>query len=82
LLTQILIIFIALVASTLTFFSGFGLGTILLPAMAIFYPLPVAIVLTGIVHFINGIFKVLLLRKHIHVPDLVRFGLLAIPFAF
>lgn len=81
-LIQILIIFIALVASVLTFFSGFGLGTILLPAMAIFYPLPIAIVLTGIVHFINGIFKVFLLRKHINFQILLKFGLLAIPFAF
>lgn len=81
-LTQVLIILIALIASILTFFSGFGLGTILLPAMAIFYPLSIAIVLTGIVHFINGIFKVFLLRKHISFHVLLRFGILAIPSAF
>jgi uncharacterized membrane protein YfcA len=71
--------FIALIASLLTFFSGFGLGTILLPAMGLFFPLAQAIVLTGIVHFINGTFKVVLLRKHVHYPTLWRFGLLAIP---
>ena len=81
-LTQLFIMIVALLASTLTFFSGFGLGTILLPAMALFFPVAIAIVLTGIVHFINGSFKVLLMRKHIHFPTLWRFGLLAIPAAF
>lgn len=81
-MTQLFIISIALLASILTFFSGFGLGTILLPAMALFFPIAVAIVMTGIVHFINGTFKVLLMRKHIHFPTLWRFGLLAIPSAF
>ena len=30
---------VALLASGLTFFSGFGLGTLLLPAFALFMPL-------------------------------------------
>jgi uncharacterized membrane protein YfcA len=81
-LTHISIMIVALLASILTFFSGFGLGTILMPTMAIFFPVAVAIVLTGIVHFLNGSFKVFLLRKHIHLPTLWRFGLLAIPSAF
>lgn len=81
-MTHIFIMVIALLASILTFFSGFGLGTILLPAMALFFPVAIAIILTGIVHFINGTFKVLLMRKHIHYPTLWRFGLLAIPSAF
>lgn len=79
---QIFIVFTALFTSVLTFFSGFGLGTILLPAMAIFYPLPVAIVLTGIVHFINGTVKVFILRNSVNLQVLIKFGFLAIPFAF
>jgi uncharacterized protein len=79
---HIFIALVAFLASMLTFFSGFGLGTILLPAMALFFPIAVAIALTGIVHFLNGSFKVILMRKHIHIPTLWRFGLLAIPSAF
>jgi hypothetical protein len=41
---------VALLASLLTFFSGFGLGTILLPAFAIFFPINIAVALTAIVH--------------------------------
>lgn len=77
-----IIISTAFLASILTFFSGFGLGTIMLPAFALFFPISAAIVMTGIVHFINGIFKVLVVRRHIHLPTLWRFGILAIPSAF
>ena len=47
----------ALIASILTFFSGFGLGTILLPVFTIYYDAPIAVALTAIVHFTNNIFK-------------------------
>jgi uncharacterized membrane protein YfcA len=47
----------ALIASLLTFFSGFGLGTILTPVFAIFFPIEIAIALTGVVHFLNNIFQ-------------------------
>ena len=30
-------------ASVLSFYSGFGLGTLLMPVLAIFFPLPAAI---------------------------------------
>ncbi|KAF0170293.1 MAG: hypothetical protein FD161_4693 [Limisphaerales bacterium] len=33
----------ALVATALTLFSGFGLGTLLMPVFAVFFPLPVAV---------------------------------------
>jgi uncharacterized membrane protein YfcA len=32
---------VALLASALTFFSGFGLGTLLLPAFALFFPIEI-----------------------------------------
>jgi uncharacterized membrane protein YfcA len=51
---------VALLASLLTFFSGFGLGTILTPVMVFFFPIEVAIALTGVVHFTNNIFKLIL----------------------
>jgi hypothetical protein len=36
---------VALLASLLTFFSGFGLGTILLPIFALFFPADIAVAL-------------------------------------
>jgi uncharacterized membrane protein YfcA len=69
---------VALLASLLTFFSGFGLGTILTPVMVFFFPVEVAIALTGVVHFTNNIFKLILVRKNIDRIVLIRFGVPAI----
>jgi uncharacterized membrane protein YfcA len=65
---------VALLASGLTFFSGFGLGTLLLPAFALFMPLPQAVAATAVVHLLNGLFKLVLLRRHVDRAVLLRFG--------
>lgn len=72
----------AFLASLLTFFSGFGLGTLLTPVFAIFFPAEIAVAQTSLVHFINNIFKLFLTGKHINKHILVRFGLPAIAGAF
>ena len=78
----ILIPIVALLASVLTFFSGFGLGTLLLPAFALFFPVDVAIALTAIVHFFNNAFKFILVKKHINWKITLQFGLPALLFSF
>jgi uncharacterized membrane protein YfcA len=78
----ILIPIVALLASALTFFSGFGLGTLLLPAFALFFPVDVAIALTAIVHFLNNGFKYFLVKKHINWKIALQFGLPALVFSF
>lgn len=65
-------------ASLLTFFSGFGLGTLLLPAFALFYPLEVAVALTAVVHLLNNLFKGSLTAKHTRWDVVLRFGLPAV----
>lgn len=74
----ILISISAFLASFLSFFSGFGLGTLLMPVTAIFFPLPVAIGLTAIVHLIHNTFKAAFLWKAIDWKIVVRFGILAL----
>ena len=76
-----LIALIAALASALTFFSGFGLGTILLPAFAIFLPVPVAVAATAVVHLANNLFKGGLLWRGADWPTVCRFGLPSIPAA-
>lgn len=53
----LLIAVVAAGASLLTFFSGFGLGTMLLPVFLLFFPVDLAIAMTAVVHFLNNIFK-------------------------
>lgn len=72
----------ALVASTLTLFSGFGLGTLLLPTFALFFPVTTAVAMTAIVHLLNNLFKLALLGRHTDRHVAVRFGLPAIVASF
>jgi hypothetical protein len=76
-----IICIVSLLASGLTLFSGFGLGTILLPVFAIFFPIEIAITLTAIVHFLNNLFKLVLLGKHANIKIVLSFGIPAIIFA-
>lgn len=68
----------AVVASFLTLFSGFGLGTLLMPVFALFFPVNVAIALTAIVHLFNNLFKLGLLGKYADRTVAFQFGIPAI----
>jgi uncharacterized protein len=74
----VIVCIIALLASGLTFFSGFGLGTLLLPAFTLFMPVEQAVAATAVVHLLNGLFKLALLRTHIDRGVLLRFGVPAL----
>lgn len=68
----------AFVASGLTFFSGFGLGTMLLPVFAIFFPLDLSVAMTAIVHLLNNLFKLALVGRQADRKAVARFGLPAV----
>ena len=72
----------AFLVAILTFFSGFGLGTILTPVFLIFFPVDLAIALTGVVHFFNNIFKLILVGRNADRAVLLRFGIPAVIAAF
>lgn len=77
----VFIILIALVASFMTFMSGFGLGTLLLPAFALYFPIHIAIAMTAIVHLMNNIFKTFLMKKHVDWKVVLIFGVPSMLFA-
>ena len=74
----VIISIIAFFVAILTFFSGFGLGTILTPVFMIFFPTELAIALTGVVHFFNNIFKLFLVGRKADKTVLLRFGIPAV----
>jgi uncharacterized protein len=65
----------ALIASGLTLFSGFGLGTILTPVFALFFPVAIAIGMTAVVHLANNLFKIGLVGRDADWAVVKRFGL-------
>lgn len=78
----IVIAIVSASVSLLTLFSGFGLGTILMPVFAIFFPIDLAISLTAIVHLFNNLFKWVMLGRYADRRLVIRFGLPAIVAAF
>ncbi len=78
----VIISIVAFFVAILTFFSGFGLGTILTPVFMIFFPVDLAIALTGVVHFFNNIYKLLLVGRNANKAVLLRFGVPAVIAAF
>lgn len=69
---------VAAAAALLSLFSGFGLGTLLLPAFVVFFPVPVAVAATAVVHLLQNLLKTGLLWRDAHPPALWRFGIPAV----
>jgi uncharacterized membrane protein YfcA len=65
---------VAAAGALLSFVSGFGLGTLLLPVFMIFFPPQVAIACTAVVHMLNNLFKLALVGKHAHRGLCISFG--------
>lgn len=70
------IFLLALLASTLTFFSGFGLGTLLLPAFLVLHPdrPQEAVLAVALVHLTNNLLKGGLTFKWLDVRTALIFG--------
>ena len=79
---SILICLVSFGASILTFFSGFGLGTLLLPVFCLFMPVELAVLSTALVHVLNNVLKFVLTREMIDKKVLFSFGLSAVLAAF
>ena len=78
----LLISVVSFSASILTFFSGFGLGTLLLPVFSLFMPVELAVLATAIVHILNNALKFVLIRNFIDKAVLLSFGISAVIGAF
>ena len=75
------IVVAAFFTAILTFFSGFGLGTILTPVFMLFFPVDLAIALTAVVHFFNNIVISIMMGKKADKKTLLSFGIPAILFS-
>jgi uncharacterized membrane protein YfcA len=69
---------LTLVASLLTFYTGFGLGTLLLPVFAAWLPVETAVSLTAVVHLANNLMKVGVIGRHADRATLFQFGVPAV----
>jgi hypothetical protein len=77
-LTWVTVCVVALGASALTLFSGFGLGTLLLPAFALVFPPELAVAATAVVHLANNLFKLALVGRLARFSAVLAFGVPAL----
>ncbi|MBI2853860.1 MAG: TSUP family transporter [Chloroflexi bacterium] len=74
----VLVVVAALIVSAIALYSGFGLGTLLLPVFALFFPVPVAVAATAVVHLANNIFRLGLVGRHANRRVVLLFALPAV----
>lgn len=65
-------------ASALTFLTGFGLGTLLLPGFLLVMSPTLAVAAVAAVHLFHNLGKLLLLRAHVDRKVLIHFGVPAL----
>lgn len=73
---------VSLLAAFLTFYTGFGLGTLLLPAFALFMPVQHAIAATAVVHLLNNLWKAALVGRYVERSLIIPFGVSSAAGAF
>lgn len=81
-MSYVIVCVVALIASALTLFSGFGLGTLLLPAFALVFPVEIAVAATAVVHLANNLFKLALVGRQAKTRVVLALGVPAVPAAF
>ena len=69
-----LISFLVLAAVFVGTLSGFGASTIMVPVMALFFPLPIALFFVAIIHWFNDIWKMLLFKSGLRWRIILGFG--------
>lgn len=72
----------SVVTAGLTLYSGFGLGTLLMPVFALFFPVEMAVAATAVVHGANNLFKIAVVGRHADRSLVLQFGVPAILAAF
>ena len=81
-LQYIVLVSLSLFTSIVTLFTGFGVGTIMMPLMALFFDVKVAILLAAIVHIFNNLSRIALYYRHLRWEIVRRFGVVSILGAF
>lgn len=73
---------LTLIASIVGTMTGFGTSTIMIPVLLFWYPLPQALLLVGIIHWVGDIWKMALFRKGATWDLLLLFGIPSILAAY
>jgi hypothetical protein len=78
----LLLCVLTLVASGIGTATGFGTSTVMIPVMALFVPMPVALLFVGVIHLAGDVWKVLLFKSGFDWKLILGFGLSGIVASF
>jgi hypothetical protein len=70
-----LIAALTLIASFVGTISGFGLSTVMLPVLVLFFPLPIALLFVGIIHAFADLWKIILFKHAFDQKIILLFGI-------
>lgn len=71
----VLLCILTLIASAVGTATGFGTSTIMIPVLATFVPVPIALLFVGVIHLCGDVWKVLLFRAGLEWKLVLGFGL-------
>lgn len=74
-LQYIFITIMTLLASIIGTLSGFGISSILIPVMSLFYPLPFTLLFVGIIHLFGNIWKIMFFKSGFDWKLILWFGI-------
>lgn len=69
------ILIVVILGSAIGTLTGFGLSTVMIPVMVLFYPLPEALLFVGIIHWFGDVWKLILFREGIRWKLILSFGI-------
>lgn len=71
----LLILVLVIFASGVGTLTGFGLSTVMIPVMVLFYPMAETLLFVGIIHWFNDLWKLVLFREGIRGKLILGFGI-------
>jgi uncharacterized membrane protein YfcA len=74
-LPSVLLIIFTFAAAVIGTVSGFGISTIMIPVMSLFYPLPVTLLFVAIIHLFGDIWKIIFFKKGVNWKLVAGFGI-------
>lgn len=70
----LLILIVVIIAGIVGTLTGFGISTIMIPILLLFYPLPQTLLFIGIIHWFGDVWKLVLFRRGFQWRLILSFG--------
>ncbi len=71
---MLLLVLSTFIASMFGTFTGFGISTVLIPIFLLFFPPPVTLLMVGIIHWFNNVWRLTMFRKGVVYKLILYFG--------